>query len=334
MLVVCLRRLFSTVPTLLGIAIIVFAMTKALPGDPVELMLGNRATPEAAAQLRQDLGLDRPMPVQFGLYLTTLLQGDLGRSIVTDQPNVDIIVSRFPATFELALGAALLALLIGIPLGLLAAFKAGKWPDMLTMAGAVTGVSIPVFWLGLLLIWLFSMQLGWFPVSGRLSLDFIDYEPITHFLLIDAMLQRRWDMLLDGLHHLFLPALTLSTIPTAFLARITRASMLEVQKQDFVRTARAKGLHPLLVVFKHTLKNASLPIITVLGLQFGLLLGGAIITETIFAWPGMGTWILDSVEARDVPAISAGVLTVACAFITVNLCVDLMYRWIDPRLRL
>lgn len=309
-------------------------MVKSIPGDPAQLILGDKATPEALAQARHDLGLDKPAPVQYAIFLQNLVTGNLGRSIVSNRPVADIIVEKFPATLELSIFAMIFAAGIGIPIGFLASMKPGSTLDLVSMSSAVTGVSLPVFWLGLMLVWFFSLSLGWTPVSGRLSTDFIAFEPITNILVIDSFLVKDWEMFKSALLHLTLPAITLGTIPMAFLARMTRSSMLEVIAKDYIRTAQAKGLRLSTVFVKHAFKNAFIPILTVMGLQFGTLLGGAMITENIFAWPGIGTWILDSVNSRDIPSIEGGVLVVAIAFIGVNLIVDLLYRVFDPRLRM
>lgn len=328
------RRISVTVPTLIAMTFILFCMIKAVPGDPAQLILGERASPEALAQVRQELGLDKPFITQYLVYIENLfIEGDFGRSIKTDEKIITIISQKLPATIELALGAILIATLLGIPVGILASLKPGSLFDFSAMFGAVLGVSMPVFWLGLLLMLFFGLELGWFPISGRLSVDFF-YEPTTGFLLFDSLVHEKdTEMFKNALSHLVLPAVTLATIPLAFLARMTRSSMLESLSQDYIRTAKAKGLSPFSIYCKHALRNASLPIITVTGLQFGTLLGGAMITETIFSWPGMGRWILDSVSARDFPAIQAGVLVIATCFIVINLLVDIGYRFLDPRLQ-
>lgn len=329
-----LKRLLITIPTLLALTFILFSMIKAVPGDPAQIMLGDRASPEALEKVREELGLNKPFMVQYGLYLKKLvLEGDLGRSIKSEEKISEIISQKLPATIELAIGAMLFACLLGIPIGMIASYKPGSIFDFTAMAGAVVGVSMPVFWLGLLLMLFFGLDLGWFPISSRLSVDYY-YEPVSGFLLFDSLYHEGdFDMFKDALSHLVLPSITLGTIPMAFLARMTRSSMLESLSQDYIRTAKAKGLSFLSVYVKHAFKNASIPILTVTGLQFGTLLGGAMITETIFAWPGMGRWVLDSVSARDFPAIEAGVLVIASCFILINLAVDLGYKVLDPRVR-
>ena len=327
-----IKRLLLALPTLLVLSLILFLLVKAIPGDPAQMLLGDRGSSEALAQLRAEMGLDQPILVQYWNYLRgILMDNDWGTSIVTGEPIAEILAQKFPATAELALLAMLLAVLVGVPLGLLAARFPSSWVDTTTMTTAVVGVSMPVFWLGLMLMWLFGLYLGWLPLSGRLSIE-LDYVPTTGLLLVDAIfVYRDPELFMDGLKHLILPALTLSSIPSAFLARITRNAMLDILSSDFVRTARAKGASKWLVYMKHSFKNASIPISTIFGLQFGTLLGGAVITETIFAWPGMGRWILDSVSARDITAIEGGILVGATGIVVVNTLVDITYQLLDPR---
>jgi peptide/nickel transport system permease protein len=333
-LAVIFKRLLSAVPTLLALTIALFLMVKAIPGDPAQLLLGDKATRESLAAIRIELGLDKPLPVQYGIYMKNLLVNfDLGRSVRSQESVLDVIKEKFPATIELSTAAILFAIVIGIPMGLLAASKPGSVLDFSSMTAAVFGVSMPVFWLGLILMWIFGLYLDWLPISGRVAIDYY-YEPTTGFLLFDSLVVNHdYAMFWSAVRHLILPAITLGTIPMAFLARMTRSSMLEVLQQDYIRTSKAKGTAFWKIYFVHALKNASIPITTILGLQFGALLAGAMITETIFSWPGMGTWILSSVSARDVPAIEGGVLTVAAAFVLINLLVDVMYRLFDPRIR-
>lgn len=333
LLTVLLKRILVAIPTLLALTLVIFLMVKAVPGDPAAVILGERATKETIASLRHELGLDRPWYVQYGKFLQkAVIERDLGTSLATQEKVSEIIANKFPATIELASFAMMFAILIGIPTGLFSAIFPGTLIDFASMSLATIGVSMPIFWLALVLTWVFGLELGLFPLSGRLGIDFY-YEPVTGFVFIDSLLARDWAMFFDGLHHVILPAIALGTIPMAFLARITRSAMLEVVKQDYVRTAKAKGLAMWLVYTKHALKNAFIPILTVLGLQFGLLLGGAIITETIFAWPGIGSWLLEAVTSRDYTALEGGVLVTATAFVLVNLVVDLLYRVFDPRMR-
>lgn len=329
-----LKRLLGLIPVLLGITLLVFALLHLIPGDPAVVLLGERATPEQLAALREKLGLNQPLPLQYLTFLKNLLRFDLGTSIISGIPIADELRIRFPATLELSLGAMGVALLAGIPAGILAALQKNRWLDNFLMTGSLLGVSLPVYWLGLLLIYLFAVNLHWLPASGRISVDAgFSFQPFTGFYLLDALLQRNWSALGDVLTHLILPALALGTIPLAILARITRSAMLDTLSQDYIRTARAKGVPEWGVVLKHALKNALLPISTIAGLQFGTLLGGAILTETIFSWSGIGSWIYDGILARDYPVVQAGVMVVAIAFVLLNLIVDISYTLIDPRIR-
>jgi len=328
-----LRRLGLLVPTLLGLSILTFSLVHLVPGDPAAVMLGERATPEALTALRAELGLDRPLYEQYGRYLSGLLAGDLGRSLKTREKVAVEIGTRFPATFELALAAILFAAVFGVAAGILAARKRRSFVDAAVMAGSLAGVSMPIFWLGLLAILLFSVQLHWLPLAGRIDPS-LAVPRLSGFLLIDTLLAGRFDAFVDVARHLVLPAWVLGTIPLAVIARMTRAAMLDVMTQDYVRTAWAKGLSERRVLLVHVLKNALIPTMTVIGLQFGYLLGGAIITETIFAWPGVGRWLVLAVSARDFRAVQGGVLLLATLFVVVNLVVDLLYAVADPRVRL
>ncbi|MBF2025357.1 MAG: ABC transporter permease [Oscillatoriales cyanobacterium C42_A2020_001] len=328
------RRLLSLLPVLLGITLLVFGFLHLIPGDPAVVLLGERATPEQLTTLRAQLGLDKPLVVQYLVFLGNLVQLKLGSSIISGIPIADELKVRYPATFELAIAAMLVALLFGIPAGMIAATRKNSWLDHLTMTGSLLGVSLPVYWLGLLLIYLFAVHLRWLPPSGRISVDAgLTFQPITGFYVLDALLRLNGQALLDVLAHLILPALTLGTIPLAILARITRSSMLDALSQDYIRTARAKGVPEFWVIGQHAFKNALLPISTITGLQFGTLLGGAILTETIFAWPGIGSWIYQGILERDYPVVQGGVVFVAIAFVLVNLLVDLSYAAIDPRVQ-
>ncbi|TFU26812.1 nickel ABC transporter permease [Thermus tengchongensis] len=304
MLTYAIRRLLIAIPTLFGVVLLVFLMVRLAPGDPAVLLAGEFATPETLQAIRERYGLDRPLPEQFLLYLGALLRGDLGESARSRRPVLEELKTYFPNTVELAVAAILVALLTGIPLGILAALRPGSGLDLGVMTLALLGVSMPVFWFGLLAILIFSVNLGWFPVAGK-----------------------------GTLAHLVLPAVTLGVNATALLARMTRGTLLEVLSQDYIRTARAKGLRERVVVFKHALRNAMIPVVTVAGLEFGSLLAGAVITETIFAWPGLGQLLVSSILARDYPVVQGAVLLVATSFILVNLLVDLLYAWIDPRVR-
>ena len=328
-----LAKLATLIPTLVGISVVAFALIRLVPGDPVEIMMGERRLdPAAHAALMQQLGLDQPLHVQYLRYVGQLLQGDLGNSIVTREPVAVEFKLLFPATLELAGAALLLALLVGLPLGLAAALKRGSLVDQAVMALATVGNSMPVFWWGLILIMFFSVGLEWTPVSGRVGIEF-DIEPVTGFMLIDAAFSSDAGAFISAVMHLLLPALVLGTIPMAVIARMTRSAMLEVLREDYMRTARAKGLAPARVVLHHGLRNALIPVLTVLGLQVGGLLGGAVLTETIFSWPGIGKWLIDAIARRDYPVVQAGILISALVFIGVNLVVDVLYGVVNPRLR-
>ena len=329
-----LKRLLQLVPVLLGISLLVFAFLHLIPGDPALVLLGDRANPDQVAALRERMGLNEPLPLQYLSFLGSLLRFDLGESIFTGIPIWDEIRLRWPATFELSVAAMLIALLVGIPAGVIAAVRKNSLIDNLTMSGSLLGVSMPVYWLGLLLVYLFAVNLQWLPPSGRIGIEAgYSFEPITGFFIFDALVQGNFAALKNILAHLLLPAVTLSTIPLAILARITRSAMLEVLSQDYIRTARAKGLLELFVIGKHALKNAMLPVVTIVGLEFGTRLGGAILTETIFSWPGIGKWIYEGILQRDYPVVQGGVVFVALVFVLVNLLVDISYAFLDPRIQ-
>ena len=337
MLKLLLKKLAALLPTLLGVTLVAFALIRLIPGDPIEIMVGERRLdPAAHAALMQQMGLDQPLPVQYMRYVGQLLKGDLGNSIVTREPVVDEFKVLFPATIELAGTALLLALVVGLALGIAAALKRGSFFDQAVMTVATVGNSMPVFWWGLILIMFFSVGLQWTPVSGRVGIEF-DVPFVTGFMLIDSALANlngeEPGAFVSALLHLVLPAVVLGTIPMAVIARMTRSSMLEVLREDYMRTARAKGLSPARVVVVHGLRNALIPVITVLGLQVGSLLGGAVLTETIFSWPGIGKWLIDAIGRRDYPVVQAGILISALIFIAVNLVVDLLYGVVNPRLR-
>lgn len=332
MLLYFLKRIFALLPTLIGISTLVFLMIQMIPGDPARVMLGERATKEAVENLRKDLGLNEPVYVQYFTFVTNLAKGDLGRSFKSRELVSTELKNYFPATMELAFTSLLIATFFGVLAGISSAVKRKTFLDYFSMISALVGVSMPVFWLGLVLILIFAVNFDFLPISGRISSEFI-FSPITNFYLIDTILLGNFKAFWDALKHLILPAVTLATIPLAIIARLTRSSMLEVLSKDFVRTARAKGLKERLVVFKHALKNALIPIVTVIGIQFGLLLGGAILTETIFAWPGIGRWVLNSVLARDFLSVQGGAIAIATAFVLINLFVDLVYFYLNPKLR-
>ncbi len=326
------QRIGSMLVSLLGVSILVFLMVHLIPGNPARAMLGERATEASVRELEQRLGLDDPLYVQYGRYLAKIVRLDLGRSIKTNRKVADEIRSRFPATLELTLSAMAIAVVIGVLLGVAAAARRGTALDYLSMTTALLGVSIPIFCLGLILILVFSTALGWLPIGGRAD-DALIVSSKTGFMLIDTLIAGHPSAFRSALAHLVLPALTLGTVPLAIVSRMTRSSLLEVLDQDYIRTARAKGLGPMAVLFKHAFKNASIPVLTVVGLEFGYLLGGAVMTETIFSWPGLGRWLLLAVHARDMPAIQGGVLFVAALFMLITVAVDLLYAVIDPRVR-
>lgn len=329
-----IKRLLNLLPVLLGITLLVFLFLHLIPGDPATVLLGERATPEQVEALREQLGLNQPLPLQYLTFINNLVHLDFGTSIISGIPIIDEIRTRFPATFELSLAAMIVAVILGIPAGVLAAVYKNRPADNVTMIGSLLGVSMPVYWLGLLLIYLFAITLNWFPPSGRISIEAgLTFQPITRFYILDAILKLDINLLQDVLSHLILPALTLGTIPLAILARITRSSLLEVLSQDYIRTARAKGIPEHWVIIRHGLKNALLPVVTIIGLQFGTLLGGAILTETIFSWPGIGSWIYEGILARDYPIVQGGVVVISIIFVLVNLVVDISYALVDPRIK-
>ena len=337
MLALLLKKLAALVPTLLGVTLAAFALIRLIPGDPIEIMVGERRLdPAAHAALMQQLGLDQPLPVQYLRYVGELARGDLGNSLVTREPVSAEFAVLFPATIELASAALVLALIFGLALGMAAALRRGSWFDQAVMALATVGNSMPVFWWGLVLIMFFSVGLEWTPVSGRIGIEF-DIAPVSGFMLIDAALAdwrgQESGAFFSALLHLALPALVLGTVPMATIARMTRSAMLEVLREDYMRTARAKGLSPARVVLHHGLRNALIPVLTVLGLQVGGLLGGAVLTETIFSWPGIGKWLIDAIARRDYPVVQAGILISALVFIGVNLVVDVLYGVVNPRMR-
>ncbi|MFC3569776.1 ABC transporter permease subunit [Paracoccus sp. TOH] len=328
-----LKKLLYLVPTMIGITLVAFGFIRLLPGDPVLLMAGERGvSPERYAQIAAQLGYDKPVWQQYFHYLGNLLQGDLGNSLVTKKPVLAEFLALFPATVELGLVAIVLATLIGVPVGVIAAIKRGSWFDQISMTGALIGFSMPIFWWGLLLIILFSGVLGWTPVSGRISLMYF-FPSVTGFMLIDSLLSGQEGAFASALSHLILPSIVLATIPLAVIARQTRSAMLEVMGEDYVRTAKAKGLSPRRVIGVHALRNAMIPVITTIGLQIGVLMAGAILTETIFSWPGIGKWMIDSISRRDYPVVQSGLLLIAAIVMIVNLIVDLTYGLINPRIR-
>jgi peptide/nickel transport system permease protein len=326
------RRLLLLVPILLGLSILVFLWIRALPAGPAQSLLGERATPETIAQIERQYGLDKPIHIQYWRYLKTVAQGDLGTTIRTRRPVTDELRERFPATIELAFAALLFATLLGIPLGFVAAKRYGTWIDHSSLVASLIGISIPIFFLAILLKYVFAVQLGWLPTVGRISV-LIDLEHPTNFYTLDALIAGDLYAFWDVIKHLILPAIALGSIPLAVTARITRAAVLDVQNEDYVRTARAKGLPPRVVDERHIFRNALLPIMTIIGLQTGLLLSGAVLTETVFAFPGMGTWLVEAIRQRDFPVLQGGILFVSFVFVIVNLLVDISYALINPRIR-
>jgi len=310
----------------------VFFMVRAIPGDPAQIMLGQQATQEQVQQIRENMGLDKPIFVQYGLFLKDALRGDLGDSIVTGRPVTTELLTRLPATLELTAFAMLIAILVGIPVGVISAVRQYSLLDKTTSVLALTGISMPIFWLAMILVVIFGVNLELLPFPGRLD-PTTGITAITGLVLVDSLLTLNFAGFWDGLLHLIMPALALATIPMAVIMRMTRSSMLEVMNEDYVRTARAKGVVPWRVVFKHALRNAMLPTITVIGLQTGLLMGGAIITETIFSWPGIGLYTYNSISSRDYASIQGVVLYAALLFVLVNLLVDILYAILDPRVR-
>ena len=326
------RRLLLLVPILLGVSILIFIWIRALPGGPAQALLGERATAQSIEEIEQQYGLDEPVHVQYWTYVKTIAQGDLGTSVTSRRPVVDELEQRFPATVELAVVAMIFAVGLGIPLGFIAAKRYGGPVDQASLVVSLLGISIPVFFLAILLKYIFAVELGLLPTVGRISAT-IDLEHPTNFYVLDALIAGDPEALWDVLKHMVLPAIALGSIPLAIVARITRAAVLDVQNEDYVRTARAKGLAPRIVDFRHVFRNALLPITTIIGLQVGLLLSGAVLTETVFAWPGMGTWLVDAIKARNYPVLQGGILFVAFVFVLVNLLVDLLYGLINPRIR-
>jgi dipeptide transport system permease protein len=328
-----LRRLGMVIPTFIGVSILAFSLIHLIPGDPVTVMGGERGfSDEQRAEIEAMLGIDKPFLQQYFIYVGNVVRGDLGTSFVTREPVMDEFLTLFPATIELTFFAALFSISVGLTLGIVAAVKRGSFFDHTVMTISLAGYSMPIFWWGLLLILLVSVQLDLTPVSGRIDVMFW-VDEVTGFMIIDAWLSGEEGAVKSALAHLILPSIVLGTIPMAVIARMTRSSMLEVLGEDYIRTARAKGLSPIRVVMKHGLRNALIPVVTVIGLQVGTLLSGAILTETIFAWPGIGKWLVEAIGRRDYPVVQGGLLIIATIIIVINLLVDLMYGIINPRVR-
>jgi dipeptide transport system permease protein len=329
-----LRRLALTIPTFIALMFVTFAAIRMVPGDPVEVRVGERGiSPERLAMFRHELGLDQSVWKQFLDYVVQLLHGDFGTSLATNQKVLTEFAALFPATIELSLAGMLFAVVLGIPAGTIAAARRGTVFDQTLMGLSVTGYSMPIFWWGLLLIMFVAERWGLTPVSGRIDLIKYYFDPITGFMVIDAWLSGQVGAVKDALHHLVLPAIVLGTIPLAVIARMTRSAMLDVLNEDYVRTARAKGLPAWRVIGLHALRNALIPVITIIGLQVGTLMAGAVLTETIFSWPGVGKWLIESISRRDYPALQGGVMLISSIVIVVNLLVDLTYGLINPRIR-
>jgi len=328
-----LHRLALIIPTVFGITLCAFAFVRLLPGDPILAMAGEHGvSPERYEILKEQFGYNLPIWQQYFQYLGNILRGDFGISLSTKRPVMTEFLTLFPATIELAVFAMIIAVVVGIPAGIFAAVKRGSWFDQITMGIALTGYSMPIFWWGLLLIIFFSGYLGWTPVSGRIALNFF-FPKVTGFMLIDSLIAGKPDAFVSAVRHLILPSIVLGTIPLAVIARQTRSAMLEVLGEDYVRTAKAKGLSPRRVVNVHALRNALIPVVTTIGLQVGMLMAGAILTETIFSWPGIGKWMIESISKRDYVVVQSGLLLIALIVMAVNLVVDLLYAVINPRIR-
>jgi len=327
-----ITRFLTIVPVLIGVSLIVFSFTHLIPGDPAVAMLGERATPQRVAEVREQLGLDKPLYTQYFIYVDKVLHGDLGASILRGDPVLRDLVRRFPATVELAISAILIAISVGVPMGIISAVWRNSFFDGFSRLVALAGVSMPIFWLGLMLAWFFGVVLRWLPTGFRLGTD-VTLVSVTNFYVLDCLLTKNAAALVSSLRHLVLPAVALSTIPMAVIARMTRASLLEVLSQDYIRTAESKGLPQRSVILRHAMRNALLPVMTVTGLQVGRLLAGAILTETIFSWPGIGLWIYESIQARDYPIVQGATLFIATIFVMVNLITDVLYAAVDPRIK-
>jgi peptide/nickel transport system permease protein len=327
------RRLLLLIPILIGVSLLIFFWIHALPGSPAESLLGERATPALVKAYREKYGLNKPIVEQYFTYVkTTVIDHDLGVSVASHRQVWSEIKQKFPATIELAIAAMFFAVAVGIPLGFFAAKRYGGFFDHLTLVGSLIGISIPIFFLAIILKYFFSVKWHLLPSVGRIDVT-ADVEHPTNFYVLDAIITRDWATLWDVIKHLILPSIALGSIPLAVITRITRAAVLDVQNEDYVRTARAKGLPPLTVDRRHVMRNALLPVSTIIGLQTGLLLSGAVLTETVFAWPGMGSWLRDAIFNRDYPVLQGGILFLALVFVLVNLIVDISYAIINPRIR-
>jgi len=343
-----IRRIISVIPTLIGVTFVIFMFQRLIPGDPAIAMLGEHATEESIQRIREQFGLNRPLFLdrealedgdiagffdsQYFRYMDRLFRLDLGESIHRRIPVLETLTLRFPATVELSLLSMFLAVIIGIPVGIVSASRRNSLLDSVSMVGSLVGVSMPIFWLGLMEIMLFAVILKWLPAGARLSTG-IEIQSITNLFLVDSLITGNWVGFKDSLSHIIMPAIALATIPMAIIARMTRSSMLDVLQEDYIRTAKAKGLGAKLVLYRHALKNAALPVVTIIGLQAGTLLAGAVLTETIFSWPGIGRWVYDAILGRDYPIVQGGTLLIALIFVVVNFLVDIVYALLDPRIR-
>lgn len=327
-----LRRLLLLFPVLFGVSLATFVVMHMFTTDPAAIILGQHATTERVEALREELGLNKPIYVQFADYITKAARGDLGKSVITKTSITDELIKRFPATVELALAAIVIASVFGVILGVISAVKQNSLFDYGSMVAALLGVSMPIFWLGLMMIIVFSVMLGWLPASGRIGIGMMP-DNITGLYLVDSLLAGNMEGFNDALRHLIMPAVALGSYSTAIIARMTRATMLETIRQDYVRTARAKGLTEQVVIIKHALRNALIPIVTVIGLQLGSLLGGAVLTETVFSWPGIGHYVVEGILTSDYPRVQGAVLLIGTIFVMVNLVVDILYCYLDPRIQ-
>lgn len=326
------KRLLYLIPLLIAISLVVFFMIHLIPGDPAEIMLGEKGTKEDVQRLRAEMGLNKPLHIQYWMYFKNLLHGDLGRSVRNNNKVSAEIHSAFPATIELTVLSMIIASILGIFIGVISAVKQYSWIDNISMVGALIGISMPVFWVGMMLMLIFSWKLGWFPVSGRIDLE-VNFNTITQFYLLDSIITGNWIVFKNALSHLILPSLALATIPLAMIARMTRSTTLDVLNKDYVRTARAKGLKEKVVIWKHAFSNALLPVVTIIGLQFGSFIGGAVLTETVFARPGVGRLLIQGIHGRDFPVIQGAVLVIATFFVFINLIVDILYAYLNPKIK-
>lgn len=326
------RRLVALIPVMLGVSIVVFSLIRLIPGDPITVMLGERARLEDIERVREEMGFNRPIYIQYLEWMGRIVRGDLGKSIINRTPVMFELRQRLPATIEMVAASMVIGVIIGVGIGIISAIKRNSWIDLVATLGALLGVSMPIYWLALILIYALAVNRQLLPPSARLDVD-LDVVRRTGFMVIDTLLMGDIRLFLNALWHLLLPSCVLSTAIMPILARLTRASMLEVLLQDYVRTAEAKGLRYQIVIIRHALKNALLPIVTVVGLQLGGLLGGALLTETIFSWPGMGLWTYRAILSRDYPIVQGAVLVSATIYVAVNLLVDISYAYLDPRIR-